>query len=54
MAVFAVCYGKPVDGNFVVLSNIDADVPECPYREILLPLKLPWWPNITVYPELVL
>jgi hypothetical protein len=47
-------YAAPADGNLVVLSNIAAAVPAWPDREMLFPLKLPWWPNITVYPVLVL
>lgn len=52
-------YEAPVKGNLcldcaVVLSNIVAEVPAWPDREMLFPLKLPWWPNITVYPVLVL
>lgn len=47
-------YGAPVEGNVVVLSNLAAEAPAWPDREMLFPLKLPWWPNITVYPALVL
>jgi hypothetical protein len=47
-------YGAPAEGNLVVLSNIAAAVPAWPDKEILFPLKVPWWPNITAYPVFVL